>query len=453
MIRPGHPRAGQRIRLSLLVDNQEDVSLQAGVIRLLGRAVAPNVVVDYTACAGRAFGDADALARCSGQWALLLRGDELPSVWLLHRLTSLMTAEGVDAWRLPLRSVYPDPSRWLRDSPWWPRQEVRLVRVGRSPPSTLARFAPLPIYGLGFLLAGFEARWRTALREEVVAADRSDAGTRSGFRFRLPERAQAPALAAVPRSDAEEIRAVLPWQKHDQSGEMPARLRASVRSPRNIPKVLHRVWLGGSPLPERFVRYGETWARHHPSWALHLWTEDNLPPLQCAPVLYRARFFAEQVDVIRLELLARFGGVYLDTDFECLRPIDPVLADVTAFAALERPGWVGNAILGSAPGHAAFCFALEQAMRLVGLGQHPVHSTGPFMLTRLLPEFPDVTLFPPALFYPRAWDAPPDSPIDADCAYAVHHFTLSHLRAPGSDDVAGAARRLLARSDAASASL
>ena len=35
---------------------------------------------------------------------------------------------------------------------------------------------------------------------------------------------------------------------------------------RQIPRVLHRIWLGPEPLPEEHRAFGEGWARHHPDW-------------------------------------------------------------------------------------------------------------------------------------------------------------------------------------------
>ena len=48
-------------------------------------------------------------------------------------------------------------------------------------------------------------------------------------------------------------------------------------------------------------------------------------------------------------LLAQHGGVYVDTDVECRKPLDELLTGVEAFAALELPGRLGTAVIGSVP--------------------------------------------------------------------------------------------------------
>jgi len=64
-------------------------------------------------------------------------------------------------------------------------------------------------------------------------------------------------------------------------------------------------------------------------WTLHIWTDDNLP----SPILNRRAWDAclaiggvpgcvMRADILRLELMARVGGVYLDTDIKPVRPLD-----------------------------------------------------------------------------------------------------------------------------------
>jgi mannosyltransferase OCH1-like enzyme len=120
-----------------------------------------------------------------------------------------------------------------------------------------------------------------------------------------------------------------------------------------IPRVFHRIWVGPDPLPREYAAYGETWAKHHPDWELRLWTEDNLPEGVRPEVYERLRAPAERANILRLELLWREGGVYMDTDFECLRSIEPLIENAEVFITLAKADRVNNALMGSVPGHAA----------------------------------------------------------------------------------------------------
>jgi inositol phosphorylceramide mannosyltransferase catalytic subunit len=191
-----------------------------------------------------------------------------------------------------------------------------------------------------------------------------------------------------------------------------------------IPRIIHRIWLGGEPLRDDFQHYGETWRNHHPSWEIRLWTDADLPELGLTEALERGRHHAERADVLRYELLKRFGGVYVDTDLECLRPLDSLLDQVEVFAALHSPEMVSNSILGAVPGHPFFERASREAALRIGVGAIPA-ATGPLFLTLLLKDFPEVTLYGHEKFFPlprnekyRAHEHFPD-------AYAVHHWAHS----------------------------
>jgi len=168
-----------------------------------------------------------------------------------------------------------------------------------------------------------------------------------------------------------------------------------------IPRILHRVWVGPDPLPEDFARNGETWRRHHPEWEMRLWTEDELPGDLVRPEAYeRLRKPTERSDIIRLEILFRFGGVYVDTDFECLRPIDPLIEGVDFFTCDLKPGRVNNAVIGSVRGHPLLERALRELRPRTEYG-YDKHGTGPFFLEALVRDQPGVTIHPPHFFYPK----------------------------------------------------
>ncbi len=191
-----------------------------------------------------------------------------------------------------------------------------------------------------------------------------------------------------------------------------------------IPRVFHRVWLGGNPLPDEFVEFGETWERHHPEWEMKLWTDDKVAELDMPEVFSRARNTSEGSDILRYELMRRFGGVYMDTDFECRRPIDGLIEGLDAFAGYQKPGSVCTALIGSVPNHPAFEAAIERAPARVDTESYP-DSTGPTFLTELLPEFPDVKVFDPPYFYPYLWTEMHRRDEDFPEAYAVHHWSES----------------------------
>jgi mannosyltransferase OCH1-like enzyme len=182
-----------------------------------------------------------------------------------------------------------------------------------------------------------------------------------------------------------------------------------------IPRIFHQIWVGPDPFPEECVAYQETWIRHHPAWELRLWTEENLPAdLERREAYELLRRPAERADILRLELLYRSGGVYVDVDFECLRALDPLIEDAEIFAGYRKPRRVNNAIVGSVPGHPVLAQAIRQIRPRTTFGPVDKAGTGPLFWRKLLRDHPEVTVFEPGVFYP--WTAE-----QRQHAYAMHH--------------------------------
>lgn len=193
-----------------------------------------------------------------------------------------------------------------------------------------------------------------------------------------------------------------------------------------IPPTVHRVWLGKKPMPSEHERFGETFAQHHPGWEIRLWTDKDLPALEITETdRKRARTPSELSNLIRYEVLHRHGGVYVDTDVECRRPLTPLLEGIDAFAALELPGRVGNAVLGSVAGHPVFARAARLARRTLGIGEHSADANGPYFMKLILEQEPNVAIFGAHLFYPYRWDEPERRDEAFPDAYAVHHWAGS----------------------------
>jgi hypothetical protein len=192
-----------------------------------------------------------------------------------------------------------------------------------------------------------------------------------------------------------------------------------------IPRVLHRVWLGERPLPDAARKFGEGWRHHHPGWQMRLWGDGEARRLLPARVLRRCRSASERSNLVRYEVLRRHGGVYVDTDVECRRPLDALLEGVEAFAGWAVPHRIETAVLGAVPGHPTFALAAREARLTVGLSFDSVEANGPGLLTLVCAERPLPTLFGPATLYPYRWDerGRRDDPFPE--AYAVHHWDLS----------------------------
>jgi mannosyltransferase OCH1-like enzyme len=203
-----------------------------------------------------------------------------------------------------------------------------------------------------------------------------------------------------------------------------------------IPKVFHQIWIGPDPLPDEFKRYGQTWLDHHPGWELRLHTAADLTT-RYPIIVEQCREYRHAANIYRYELLLETGGVYIDTDFECLRNIEEELLDARFVAAAQRdnvyaPDAINNAFFACTPEHAVLkrlvdaiptTYAENQHLRAFGKSHF-----GPALFTHhvLLGAVRDGALvLRRQLFYPK-----PHELDQYTCA--VHHWASSKgLRGPG----------------------
>lgn len=113
----------------------------------------------------------------------------------------------------------------------------------------------------------------------------------------------------------------------------------------SIPKILHYCWFGTNPVPESTKRYIESWKKYCPDYEIKFWNESNfdINYNDYTRQAYEAGKFAFVADVARLYVVSEFGGIYLDTDVELIKPLDELLTE-QAFFPLELPNRVSTGL-------------------------------------------------------------------------------------------------------------
>lgn len=96
--------------------------------------------------------------------------------------------------------------------------------------------------------------------------------------------------------------------------------------------------MGGAPLPPLEEKCIASWKQYMPDWEYMRWDETNFD-IASAPLYvqqaYEARKFAFVSDYVRLWALEKYGGLYMDVDFEVYRPFDELMDKYAAFAGYE----------------------------------------------------------------------------------------------------------------------
>lgn len=207
-----------------------------------------------------------------------------------------------------------------------------------------------------------------------------------------------------------------------------------------IPKIIHQIWIGDKPRPDALMA---TCRDMNPGWEYRLWTEENLPTdfvnqhhIEAIRANQPNHPEAGQADIIRYELLYRFGGFYVDADTEFIRPLDDFLTDNDSFCCYEsedsRPGLLANGYLAATPNNRLMALLIAELSRKQTVtDQLPWEATGPLFLTQIVKRYnySDLTVYPSHYFIPRHFTSK-DSYEGQETVYCHQHWfsTLSDQR-------------------------
>ena len=178
-----------------------------------------------------------------------------------------------------------------------------------------------------------------------------------------------------------------------------------------IPRIIHQIWIGPKPSPTKFM---DTWKEKNPEFTYIRWNEEELETrllkLQCTNKIDEIEELCGKADIIRLEILYNYGGIYIDADSICIEPIDEMLMQTKAFASYEheelRKGLISNGTMGFPPKHPLIKRAIEwiqsNDISMKKTGKRSWQTVGPVLLTNLCNTgyYKDITIFPSYFFLP-----------------------------------------------------
>ena len=205
-----------------------------------------------------------------------------------------------------------------------------------------------------------------------------------------------------------------------------------------IPKIIHYCWFGRGKKPQQALDCIASWKKILPEYEIKEWNEDNfdLDRYPYAREAYDNRKFAFVTDVVRLYALYNEGGIYMDTDVEVLKPLDPFLHHI-AFSGFENDTSIPTGIMASEKDSV---WAKENLDYYEG--RHFVKPDGTFDMTTNVvtitnyllkyglkrnnsyQDFPDlVTMYPKDYFCPKSYK---DGRIYlTENTVTIHHFAGS----------------------------
>lgn len=205
----------------------------------------------------------------------------------------------------------------------------------------------------------------------------------------------------------------------------------------NIPQIIHYCWFGGNPLPELAKQCIASWKKYCPNYEIKEWNENNFDVNSCDYVreAYEAKKWAFVSDVVRLYALVNYGGIYMDTDVEVLKPLDDILS-YEAVSGFQHQNTIPTGLMACKKGNALFDELLHEYDEI-----HFKLSDGTYDLTSNVRRITKTclkygfipnntkqtvnsfTIFPPEYFCPKN----PDTGVIniTKNTYTIHHFDAS----------------------------
>lgn len=212
-----------------------------------------------------------------------------------------------------------------------------------------------------------------------------------------------------------------------------------------IPKLIHYIWVGGAKKPESVDRYIESWKKFCPDYEIIEWNERNfnIQKNRYAREAYGAKKWAFVTDYMRLDILDRYGGIYMDSDVEVLKSLDKFLK-APAFSSFEAGDpsqvFLPTGMMASEKGgewvkYLKTHYLSERSFfRADGQVDTTTNTTVitnmtidkyAIKLNNKLQKFDDFTMYPSEYFCPKSWSTRKINLTKN--SHTIHHFAASWL--------------------------
>jgi hypothetical protein len=119
-----------------------------------------------------------------------------------------------------------------------------------------------------------------------------------------------------------------------------------------IAKTIHYCWFGRGEKSELTIKCINSWKKYCPDFVIKEWNEDNFDINSNEYVMeaYKAKKWAFVTDYVRLYVLYNYGGIYMDTDVEVIKPLDNFLNN-HAFSGFESSKEIPTGIMAAEKGN------------------------------------------------------------------------------------------------------
>ena len=192
-----------------------------------------------------------------------------------------------------------------------------------------------------------------------------------------------------------------------------------------IPQIIHQIYEDLAGPPPSLVEISQSWKELNPDWEYRFWNKNDIETFlktyypEFIPAYNAFPHNVQRWDAIRYLILYKFGGLYVDMDYECTENITLILCNTECAMGLEPeahavrihvPYIVGNAFMATVPEHPYFKELIDavfydntKAGTYTDSVELILNTTGPFLTTRIYDNSKyqeRITLIPAELIAP-----------------------------------------------------
>lgn len=173
-----------------------------------------------------------------------------------------------------------------------------------------------------------------------------------------------------------------------------------------IPHIIHQTFKDEN-IPSIYWDNIKTVREHHPTWKYYFWTDASARQLVAdrfpnwLSMWDRLRLGIKRADALRYFILYEYGGVYLDLDFEVVRPLDNTTTKYAGIIApepfehaaflYEKEFILMNCFMSSRPRHPFFKHLMDQLPKTY-FDVDLIKATGPLFVTSQYLSFYNISV-------------------------------------------------------------
>lgn len=210
-----------------------------------------------------------------------------------------------------------------------------------------------------------------------------------------------------------------------------------------IPKKIHYCWFGRNKKNKIIEKCIKSWKKHLPDYEFIEWNEDNFDINICPYVkeAYDSKKWAFVSDYARYYVLYKHGGIYLDTDVEVLKSLNPILEKGSFMGreSIETGGMVApGLILGAEKGMKLYKEILDiynemnfinqdgtfNLRTVVQITTEILENKGFEIQNNEIQSIDEIYIYPSEYFCPIGWNGLGKI---SENSYSIHHYAASWL--------------------------